>query len=589
MQKGLLKRSVYTLVGLVTLLGLLAQVSLNTEALAAAEVPMNWWWSDVLPLLPGSALPPLLGIAVVLATRKLLPALAAATFAAAFLVVGPNPLSAAVKFGVGYVGGAIWDPFHAAILLFTASLLGLVAVANTSGGTQGVVEAIMRFAKGQRGARTATVAMGFAVFFDDYANTAVVGPTMRPLFDRLKISREKLAYLVDSTAAPVAGLAIISTWVGTEVGYLQDAAQSVGVEASGYALFFSALGYRFYCIFALILVFAIAWSGRDFGPMLSAERRALFTGQVMRPGSRTLSGPEAQGIQSEAKPCWQNAVIPIGVVLGLIVIVIYDQGAPVDLGVLGPLSFVAWREAFITTSDMMGGNFLSYLFASSALVGSAVAILLPAVQGTLSLRAGLRAWLRGVRHTIIALVILLFAWALSSGCKDLQTAAYVGSALEGLSATAVPLVVFLVSAAVAFGTGTSWGTMAILIPTAASVAYSAGGEGVMLIAMAAVLDGAILGDHCSPISDTTVLSSICSGCDHLDHVRTQVPYAVFGGSVAGFCGYGLVAAGGAPTWLGYLIGFALIVSAVRWLAKPIDEGASASELSSAPEAVGSRG
>lgn len=553
--------------GLVIVLALLGQVDLDTAYLEAREVPTAWWWSAAMPLLLGSALPPLLGIALVLWTRRLLLSLGVATFVAALLAAGPGPVVVAETFAVDYLWGSLADLFHLAIIIFTTSLIGLVSVANTSGGTQGIVRVILRFAKGIRGARVATALMGFAVFFDDYANTALVGPTMRPLFDKLCLSREKLAYIIDSTAAPVAGLALISTWVGTEVSYMQDAAQAVGVQTSGYALFFSALGYRFYCVFALCLVFVTAVLGRDFGPMLRAERRALTTGQVSRPGSQPLTDV-AVSLAEVSTPRWYNAVVPIGVVLGLIVASVYHQGAPAGSGFLGVFSLGIWREAFVSASNLADGNFLSYLFAAAAIVGSVLAIVLPAAQGVFSLQTGVQAWFEGARSMLPALGILVLAWALSEGCKELHTASYVGAAIRNVAGTWVPLVVFFVAGLVAFATGTSWGTMAILIPTAAQVAFQAGGEALMLVTMAAVLDGAIFGDHCSPISDTTVLSSICAGCDHLDHVRTQIPYALLGCTVAGTFGYALVAALGAPLWLGYVLGLGVLVSVVRGFGKP---------------------
>ncbi|MEZ4273520.1 MAG: Na+/H+ antiporter NhaC family protein [Myxococcota bacterium] len=249
--------------------------------------------------------------------------------------------------------------------------------------------------------------------------------------------------------------------------------------------------------------------------------------------------------------------------MGTIMVVIYAQGVPAGTGVLGVFSLGVWRQAFIVTGGMLDGNFLSYLFAVASLLGSLVAICMTIIQKIATPAEAIGVWFQGARSMAIAFGILLMAWALSAACKDLQTAAYVGAALHGISAAAVPLVVFLVSGVVAFATGTSWGTMAILIPTAAAVGYNAGGEAVMLISMAAVLDGAIFGDHCSPISDTTVMSSICSSCDHLDHVKTQAPYALLGALVAGGCGYGLVAAAGLPLWVGYGTGFVLLWGVLR--------------------------
>ena len=561
------KRFLLVAAGLMGLVALLNIVIVDPQRLAADGVPQTWWWSGaLLSPLAGSALPPLLAVATVLVTRRLLPSLIIGTASAALLAGGPNVLNATSTFGLTYLWGSLADSFHLAVLLFTTSLIGLVGVATRSGGTQGIVDIIVRRTEGRRGARVGTALMGFAIFFDDYANTAIVGPTMRPLFDRLKISREKLAYIIDSTAAPIAGLAVISTWVGTEVGYMQDAAQSLGVTGSGYALFFSALGFRFYCVFALVLVLVLAYTGRDFGPMLKAEQRAHTTGQVFRPGAQPLSGGSGVTQKVDAPARWYNAGAPILLVLFLIAAAVYLIGAPngQSFGVFRP---AVWREAFIVCSDLADGNFLAYLFTWSSLVGSWAAIALPWAQGILTLKEGAAAWFAGAKSMALAIAVLVLAWALSQGCGDLHTAHYVGAALGGISGAWVPLVVFVVAGLVAFATGTSWGTMAILIPTAAAVAFHAGGETTMIIAMAAVLDGAIFGDHCSPISDTTVLSSICAGCDHIDHVRTQAPYALVGFAAAGFAGYGLVAAYGLPLWLGYLTGFAGVFAFVFGLGR----------------------
>ncbi|MCK5689100.1 Na+/H+ antiporter NhaC family protein, partial [Myxococcota bacterium] len=247
-------------------------IPLSESFLAAKNISSATWLG--LPPLLLATLPPLIGITLAIVTRRLVTSLAIGVAFAALFAGGPSPLAILEKLFVDYFIKVLFSPFHIALLVFTIALIGMVGVATRSGGTQGIVNIVLRVAKGVRGARVATVLMGFIVFFDGYANTAIVGPTVQPLFDKLKISRAKLAYIIDSTAAPIAGLAIVSTWIGTEVGYLQEAAHSVGVMQSGYALFFSAMPFRFYCIFTLLVVILIAWSGRDFGPMVDAERDA---------------------------------------------------------------------------------------------------------------------------------------------------------------------------------------------------------------------------------------------------------------------------------------------------------------------------
>jgi Na+/H+ antiporter NhaC len=518
----------------------LSFLPVDRDYLSTRQVEVTWL----------ALLPPLVAIVSVLITRWLVPSLVFGIASAAVIHAWPSPAGMAESLIVNYFWDSVLDSFHLSILGFTASLLGLVSVTTASGGLHGMINLILRLARGRRGVSVATVGMGFAIFFDDYANTAIVGPTVRPLFDRLKLSRAKLAYLIDSTAAPIAGLALISTWIGTEVSYLQSAARDLGLDASGYGLFLSAMGYRFYCVFALFLVVVVAATGRDFGPMLKVERRVRRSAD----DAGSQSAAESPAIQ----PRWYNAVVPIGTVLLLIMIQIYYWGSR-DPGVdLASLS--GWKDVFIRAAAAQDGEALTFAMLYSGVTGAALAILLPALQGVMTVREGLLAWLGGVRHISGALVVIVCAWALSAGCRDLETAHYAVAVLrQGVSVEWVPLAVFVTAGLVAFATGTSYGTMAIIIPTAAQLGYESGGEPVMILAMAAVLDGAIFGDHCSPISDTTVLSSICSGCEHLEHVRTQIPYALLGAVVAALAGYALVGAWGADLWVGMAAGATVIL------------------------------
>ena len=518
----------------------LSFLPVDRDYLSTRQVDVTWL----------ALLPPLVAIVSVLITRWLVPSLVFGIASAAVIHAWPSPAGMAESLIVNYFWDSVLDSFHLSILGFTASLLGLVSVTTASGGLHGMINLILRLARGRRGVSVATVGMGFAIFFDDYANTAIVGPTVRPLFDRLKLSRAKLAYLIDSTAAPIAGLALISTWIGTEVSYLQSAARDLGLDASGYGLFLSALGYRFYCVFALFLVLVVAATGRDFGPMLKVERRVRRSADDA--GSR--SAAESPAIQ----PRWYNAVVPIGTVLLLIMIQIYYWGSRDPGADLASLS--GWKDVFIRAAAAQDGEALTFAMLYAGVTGAALAILLPALQGVMTVREGLLAWLGGIRHISGALVVIVCAWALSAGCRDLETAHYAVAVLrQGVSVEWVPLAVFVTAGLVAFATGTSYGTMAIIIPTAAQLGYESGGEPVMILAMAAVLDGAIFGDHCSPISDTTVLSSICSGCEHLEHVRTQIPYALLGAVVAALAGYALVGAWGADLWVGMAAGATVIL------------------------------
>lgn len=541
-----------------------------------------------------SLLPPLVALVLAIALRRVVLALFTAVLLGAVLLSSSGPLAAlwveaksmvgvaltpvlALLSGVGvelanpvavegYVGKVLVDTFNLQILGFTFALVGLIAVVSRMGGTRGLVDALSPLARGRRSAQTVTAAMGTAVFFDDYANTVVIGTTARSLTDRHRISREKLAYIVDSTSAPVAGIAVVSTWIGYEVGLFDDLLGSLstvpGLPGSGYELFFTVLPMRFYCLFALALVFITALSGRDLGPMYRAERRARRGEGLSRAHGDDGEVEEAL-TKPGVPPRAYNAVIPIGVVLASVLGLLIHRGAPPDFS---PLSFAGWKAVFETAGDD-----IAEILLWSALVGTVVTFALALGQRLLSLREAAGAYGEGMRTLLEAAAILIGAWGIKSVCDDLGTGlAIVAIVGDALPSVLIPLVVFVLSGLVAFCTGTSWGTMALVLPIAAPLSATLSGEPIVVLAsLGAVLDGAIWGDHCSPISDTTVLSSTASGCPHLDHVRTQLPYATLAMIAAGGAGYlGFVA--GLPLWVTYAAGLAVMVGVVMLLGRDPD-------------------
>ena len=535
-------------------------------------------------VLPGwtAVIPPLLAIALALLTRQVLVSLVLGGWCGCMLLVGWRPLAALLRLGDRFLVEALAQPDHASIVLFTTILGGMVGVMARGGLTEGVVRALVRRVGGRRGGQTATAAMGTVIFFDDYANTLLVGTTMRPLTDRLRISREKLAYLVDSTAAPVATLAVISTWVGFEVGLIQDALAALGREtATAYTVFLRSLPYSFYPWLTLLCVYLIAGTGRDFGAMRAAERRALKTGQVLRPGARPASetlvtagtgDAGADGAEAPATVHPLLGLLPIATVIGTTALglVLDGRGAAIESGIVAP----GMREV-LNHAD----SFAVLMWA--ALMGTLAAVLVTLGLRRLSLRDAVDGFVDGCRAMIIAVTILLLAWSLSAVCEQLHTADFLVDACRGaLSARLLPAVTFILAAAVSFATGTSWGTMAILMPLvfplgallpAAEGLAPATASGIHLAAISAVLAGAVFGDHCSPISDTTIMSSLASGSDHVDHVRTQLPYAVLVGAVALTAGY-LPVGWGLPPWAGLLAGAAVITTVVLVLGRrPTEE------------------
>ncbi len=497
-----------------------------------------------------SLFPPLLAILVAVASGRLVWGLCLALFSGALIALPTDvpvymwPLHALYMAAIDFVWTPLRDSFQLFILGFTASLIGMVRVVSLAGGTRGIAEALVRRAASARSTRLATALLGLAIFFDDYAKTIVVGTTMRPITDRFRISREKLAYLVDSTAAPVAGVAIISTWIGFEVGLFGDAMDSLGTGISGYELFFRALPARFYCLLTLFFLLVSTLMRRDYGPMLRAERRARQHNQPLAPGAQPMTGDAHQvPDHPDIAGHWAVAALPVGLVIfGVLAGMHWDaRNAEAVITARGEHAFfsrVYWTAVF-SNADGAKVMFLS------SLAGSGLAFVFARTRR--SLRDGrrplgtstiLRTWVSGITGFSYALLILVLAWAIKEMCQAVHTSDYLIGALENvLDPRFLPLLVFGLAAAVAFSIGTSWTTMALLLPTMLPVAHQMGDITLVILVAAAVLDGAIFGDHCSPISDTTVLSSIAASCDHIAHVRTQAPYAITTMCIAAVCGY----------------------------------------------------
>lgn len=532
--------------------------------------------------LPGwlSILPPIIAILLALVFRDVLLSLFLGILSGALILNGWDLFAAFGRTVDTFIVPALADADHAAILVFTTLLGGMVGLVTKSGGTHGIVNLLKPYATSRRRGQLATWAMGLVVFFDDYANTLIVGPTMRPITDRLRISREKLAYIVDSTAAPVVCLFPISTWVGFEIGLISDAFKQLDIPYDAYSFFVSSIPYRFYPFFAIALVVTLAAMKRDFGPMRRAEQRAMETGKVLADDAK----PIADYSSSEVEPAEnidklaRNALLPIATVAVMAVVGLYLTGSS---GIeRGDASFFDWVRTVLDNAD----SYRALQWAS--LAGVIVALILPLAQRQLSLSEGMGAMVSGCKAMFMALMVLTMAWSLSAVCDSLNTAPYmVAQVSDSMSPMWLPAFTFLLAAAIAFATGSSWGTMAILeplvIPICHSLSLAAGFDPMsepyaiwMLASVASVLTGSVWGDHCSPISDTTILSSMASGCDHIAHVRTQIPYALPAGLIAIMLG-AIPAARGLSPWVSLLVGIVLIVGGVWFLGRLQDGNAQA--------------
>jgi Na+/H+ antiporter NhaC len=519
-----------------------------------------------------SILPPLLAIGLALVARQVVLALLLGLWFGAMVLTNWNPVTAVMLVADDLIVGSLADRSHAAIVLFSLGLGGMVGILSRSGASAGIVDALSGRVRNRRHGQLVTTLMGTAIFFDDYANSLLVGNTMRPLTDRLRISREKLAYLVDSTAAPIATIAVVSTWVGFEVGLIQDALDRLQTEGSGYLFFLQSLPYNFYPILTLAFTYMIAGSGRDLGPMRQAEIRAQTTGQLLRPGAQPATDTSDLAPVSrvtEAASPWL-AALPIASVILITMIGLWWNGraalladGATDLGL----------RNILNAADSMS------VLMWAAVGGTLVAGTLAFAARRLSLRGVVDAWMDGAKAMLIAMVILVLAWSLGDICQRLGTGPWLVEMSTGvLSPKLLPALTFLLASLVSFSTGTSWGTMAILIPiiyplsvslSAASGLDPAHAVNISLAATSAVLAGAVFGDHCSPISDTTILSSMASGSDHIDHVRTQLPYALIVGGVAVLVGYLPVGFGVSP-WLLLPIGLLMLMLVLKLFARKIE-------------------
>lgn len=536
----------------------------NGETLHASARPVWAGWA---------LLPPLMSIVLALWLRQVLLALAAGIFAGAWILAG-DPLHAFTMALQDIVIGSTTDSFQGAILVFTAILGGMVGVMARAGGTHGLVDLARRWIHNARDAQLATAALGLVIFFDDYANTLLVGNTMRPVTDRLRVSREKLSYLVDSTAAPVATVAALSTWVGYQVGLIGDGLATVGRGGeSAYGTFVASIPYASYSWFALALVFWLILQRRDFGPMLAAERRARHDGAVLGKNARPLAddvGADLTPVEGAPRRA-HVALIPVLVVLGATVVGLWWDGQRSLIAEIGRsgLAEVSARDVF-SAADPAAALLWAVVLGSIAVITLAVG------ERLVPLSTAMDAWISGMKAMVPALVILILAWSIGTVCERVGTADVVVDAATGnLSARLVPTVTFIVAAFLGFSTGTSWGTMAILMPIVIPLADQlprvaqmgeAASASIFLSSIACVLSGSVFGDHCSPISDTTIMSSMASGSDHVDHVRTQLPYALVAGACAVLIGT-LPAGWGVPVWITLPIGAVLLGVLVRLMGR----------------------
>ncbi|MCK5520349.1 MAG: Na+/H+ antiporter NhaC family protein [Candidatus Marinimicrobia bacterium] len=525
-------------------------------------------------------LPPLVAITLAFLTKNVLISLFLGVFSGSFILawadVGPWKaiLFAFIHF-TETAQSVIANPWNAGIILQTLTIGGLIGLIAYMGGSRAIAEALSKKAKSPGSAQLYTWLMGLFIFFDDYANALTVGPIMRPVTDRLKVSREKLAFIIDSTAAPIAGIALISTWVGYELGLIQDSYNALGIPGNAYAIFVSTIPYRFYNFFILFFIVVSAWLVKDFGPMLKAEQRARQRDVVLEDAKPDFTGSDEainppKGIKYEIS----NALIPIMTLIigafaglwfnGYLNIVSGDNPVLTALVRETPFNGIAVRECFSASSAAI------VLFQSS-LLASIVSIIMGLRKKIFTIKKALEVWTKGVKSLLFTILILTLAWSLSSVIKEMNTAAFLVAILgDNLPAFMLPAVIFILGATISFATGTSYGTMGILMPLAIPLAYAMNPDAAfMSMTIGSVLTGAIFGDHCSPISDTTILSSMGASCDHIDHTRTQIFYAIPVAVIAIIFGY-LPVGLGLPVSMAIILGLGAVFALLYFVGRKAD-------------------
>lgn len=478
-----------------------------------------------------SLLPPILAIILAIATRQVFVSLLVGIWLG-WLIVGNGNLLEGSMSTVQALVDVFQDAGNTRTIMFCALVGALIMFIQRSGGVEGFIlkiQAILEKYEAKKAGNNRVIVQFFAwltgvlIFVESSISVLTVGTLYRPIFDKLGIPREKLAYIADSSSAPSSILIPFNGWGAFIMGLLAAAG-----FANPFATMFKAMPYNFYPILALILVLVIIFSKKDFGAMAKAEKRAKETGKLLADGATPMVSDELTDvpIKEGVTPKARNMIVPIAVMVLMMPIM---------------LTYTGWEAA---TTDMADAGFLSKVNyaigngsgSTSVLVAVIVSLLISMlfyrVQGIMKMNEMVDLTLKGIAGLMPLALLMLFAFAIGAVCKELGTGLYVASvAGEWVPPQVIPFLIFALTCFIAFSTGTSWGTFAIMIPIAVPLAQTM--DVNVYIAIAAVMGGGVFGDHCSPISDTTILSSMASASDHIDHVRTQLPYAMVAGVLAG--------------------------------------------------------
>lgn len=492
--------------------------------------------------------PSILGLLSVLLLRKVIAGLLIGGSAGAILLNDGNPVKAFVAIFTDHLIPALQSGWNISVLIFTLLLGGFVALIEQGGGIQALLNRWVRASGSiKKRIQWSGFALGIVCFFDGLANSLLVGKTLSPLARKAGVSKEKLSYIVDSTSASVACIAVISTWIAYQLSMIREGYKQVGIEeVNAFALFFQSIPLNFYCWFTLALLAVVIAHNWNIGPMRKAE--------VRRADHNSISDPDPETIDQPTDGSWR-AILPLLVLIAGLMIGLYVDGAE---GGLLPFSFAKLTAAF-------GAADAAKILVTVSAFACLVAFLTNLTQFKEESASDI--FMGGVLNLFSPCLILISVWILSSTLSQLEAAPVLTALLKGnLPTMLFPAAVFVTGTLISFTTGTSWGTMGVLMPLAIPVALGMGGadaaDSLVPITIAAVFSGAVFGDHCSPLSDTTIVSSIACDLDPLDHVQTQIPYALLAAGLAVIVGF-IPAGLGFPGWISLVIGAIILISLPR--------------------------
>lgn len=457
-----------------------------------------------------SLVPPIVAIALALITKEVYSSLFVGILIGGLLYAGGNPEGTVLHVFSDGIVSVLSDPYNVGILIFLVILGSIVAMMNKAGGSAAFGRWASSKIKTPAGAQLATIALGVLIFIDDYFNCLTVGSVMRPVTDKQNVSRAKLAYLIDATAAPVCIIAPISSWAAAVAGFVEG--------EDGFSLFIRAIPYNYYALLTIVMMVGMVLMHEEYGPMALHEANAR-KGDLFTTGNHPYEAMDEEAAAAGDNGHVMDLVIPIFSLIVCCVIGMIYTG-----GFFEGADFVtAFSQSDASVGLALGGFF-----------GLVITVVLYMIRRVMKFRDLMACLPEGFKAMVPAILILTFAWSLKAMTDSLGAKEYVAALVKasaGSFVSLLPAIIFLVGCFLAFATGTSWGTFGILIPIVVD-AFSATDPQLMIIAISACMAGAVCGDHCSPISDTTIMASAGAQCEHVNHVSTQLPYAITAAAVS---------------------------------------------------------